>query len=164
MFRPAPDVSMCVDLEAHLLRLYSQWQSAANRPPLLGAVYLGEMSNGKPAFSRLDARDRKFAPQAWPASLAFYREVPDRRLRMPEGGLPYFPRGFAFELIEARPVLIFPLVETRGRPGELPPGPPPPPPCDDWQRPPPSPMNEPPRPPRQLRDLMIPAPANQPLG
>src|SRR5437868_4849051 len=66
MFRPAPEVPVGVNLESYLLRLYSQWQNATTHPQLLGAVYLAEMANGKPAFNRLSARDGKFAPQAWP--------------------------------------------------------------------------------------------------
>jgi len=162
MFRPAPDVPAGVDLEAHLLRLNSQWQSAANRPPLLGALYLGEMLDGRPAFSRLSARDRKFAPQAWPESLAFYRDVMVKRLRMPDGLPPYFPRGFAFELIDARPVIIFPLVERHAPPGPFGPDLPPPPPLRDGRpRPPPPPTDEPLQP---VRERLSPADAAQPPG
>ncbi|HJQ24341.1 MAG TPA: HAMP domain-containing sensor histidine kinase [Blastocatellia bacterium] len=152
MFRPAPEVPRGVPLESHLLRLYSQWQSVANRPQLLGSVYLGETANGHSTFSQLDGRARKFTPQPWPAALGFYQEVLDKQLRLPGGGLAYFPRGMAFELMGSRPLLIFPLVETGGEPGDWPPAalppprnqgpPPPPPPADDS--------------PRRLRDLMIP--------
>jgi signal transduction histidine kinase len=164
MFRPSPDVPEGVNLQSHLLRLTSQWQTGANRPPLLGAVYLGETVNGQPTFSRLDARDigpdKRFTPQAWPDALAFYREVLDRRLRMPEGGLPFFPRGVAFEMLGTRPLLIFPLVERRGRPDDYRQIPPPPPPRTERPRPPPA--DEPMRSPRQLREVMVPAPTDQP--
>lgn len=156
MFRPAPDVPRGVNLEAHLLRLHSQWYSAANRPPLLGAVYLGTMAEGHPAFSRLNGRDRKFVSQPWPEALLFYREVLDKRLRMPDGLPPYFPRGFAFELIEARPVIIFPLVEIPVPPDEFGPRPPP----RDHRPPPP-----PPPPPDEMpsvREQVRPAPADEP--
>jgi hypothetical protein len=132
MFRPSPDVPEGVNLQAHFLRLTSQWQTGANRPSLLGAVYVGETDHGQSTFSRLDARDmkpdRKFMPQAWPDQLAFYREALDKQLRLPEGGLPFFPRGVAFELLGTRPLLIFPLVERRGGPEDFRQGPPPPPP------------------------------------
>ncbi|MFL6213538.1 MAG: sensor histidine kinase [Blastocatellia bacterium] len=169
MFRPSPDVPEGVNLQSHLLRLTLQWQTGANRPSLLGAVYLGETVNGESTFSRLDGHDRKpdskFAPQAWPDELTFYREVLDKRLRMPEGGLPFFPRGVAFELLGTRPLLIFPLVERGGRPEDFrqgPPPPPPPPPRAERPRPPPPPADEPLRSPRRLREVMVPAPADQP--
>jgi signal transduction histidine kinase len=159
MFRPAPDVPAGVDLEARLLRLYSQWQRTANRPPLLGAVYLGEMRDGRLAFSRLNARDRKFRPQAWPESLSFYGEALIKRLRMPDGLPPYFPRGFAFELIAARPVIIFPMVERHAPPGPFGPDPPPPPRRNDRPRPPPDG-----EPPHSVRELLSPAAVAQPPG
>ncbi|MFL6274769.1 MAG: sensor histidine kinase [Blastocatellia bacterium] len=176
MFRPAPEVPSEANLESHLLRLYSQWQSAANRPQLLGALYLGEQANGQSRFSQLNGRECKFTPQPWPAALSFYQEILDKRLRMPGGGLAYFPRGMAFELMGSRPVLIFPLVETGGRPGDWPPEPLPPPPLRNEGQPPhkeaqPPPRNDGPAPPpppgdepRPLRDLMIPGPADQPPG
>jgi two-component system, OmpR family, sensor histidine kinase SenX3 len=164
MFRPAPEVPRNANLESHLLRLYSQWQSAANRPQLLGGLALGEMVNGQPAFSRVSGRERKFASQPWPEALAFYYEVLDKRLRMPGGGLPYFPRGVVYELADGRPVFIFPLVETGGMPGDWPPRPLGPPRNDRQPPPPPPPADEPPPSPRRLREVMVPAPADQPPG
>jgi two-component system, OmpR family, sensor histidine kinase SenX3 len=160
MFRPAPEVPRGINLESHLLRLYSQWQSVANRPQLLGALYLGETANGGSAFRQFDERARTFTPQPWPAALSFYQEVLDKQLRMPGGGLAYFPRGMAFELMGSRPLLIFPLVETGGMPGDWPPERLPPPPRNQGQPPPPPPADDSSR---RLRDLMTPA-ADQPPG
>src|SRR2546423_7839217 len=158
MFRPAPEVPRSVNLESHLLRLYSQWQSAANRPQLLGALYLGETANGRSAFSQFDGRARTFTPQPWPAALSFYQEVLDKQLRMPGGGLAYFPRGMAFELMGSRPLLIFPLVETGGMPGDWPPERLPPPPRTQGQPPPPPPDDSPRRSPAPTTPAAAPPP------
>src|SRR5436853_6217573 len=121
VFRPLPTIPSETSLETYLKERAAKWRDSSDRPQMLGSVSFGAETPGGVTFKRLRAGDEKFIEQPWPEELTLYRTILERRLRMPGGEPPLFPNGFAFELSEGRPVLVFPLVTN-----EEPPGPPPP--------------------------------------
>jgi two-component system sensor histidine kinase SenX3 len=111
-FRPpmvAPDTRA---FEPSLLELTRQWRSAADHPQLLRSVSIGTQGDKGVVFKRLylkdDQKDDQFREETWPNEFALYRTIIEKRLRMPGGEPPFFP--FAFEFLQGRPVLIFPLI------------------------------------------------------
>jgi signal transduction histidine kinase len=121
VFRPFPAIPPETTLEAYLRGRAAQWRDNSDRPQLLGSVSFGTETPGGVIFKRLRAGENSFTEQTWPAELTLYRTILEKRLRMPGGEPPLFPNGFAFELSEGRPVIVFPLVTN-----EAPPAPPPP--------------------------------------
>jgi signal transduction histidine kinase len=161
VFRPSPTIPPDITLETYLARRASQWRATSEHSRLLGSVSLGiETPNGV-TFKRLRLGDEQFTEQSWPEALTLYRTILQERLRMPGGEPPLFPNGFAFELSEGRPVIVFPLV-TNAEPPE------PPAPNDDTStQSSPSSNNiaprglspeQPPSEPRELLQLLRPAP------
>jgi signal transduction histidine kinase len=121
-FRPYPAIPLETNLETYLAGRAFQWRETSEHPQLLGSVsFAAENPNGV-TFKRLRLGDAQFTEQSWPQDLMLYRTILERHLRMPGGEPPLFPNGFAFELSEGRPVIIFPLVTN----AEPPPPPPPP--------------------------------------
>jgi len=126
VYRPTPGLRPGTEVEPYLSRELRTWQTEANHPPLLDAVSFGiEAANG-PVFKRRRLGDEQFSRQEWPEALGQYRTILAERLRLPGGEPPLFPRGHAYELVDGRPVIVFPLVEdahTRDEPDQLPPRP-----------------------------------------
>lgn len=112
IFRATPNLAAGTELESHLTNLSAQWREATHRPQLISAVGLAKVnSDGAIVFKTLRMRETEFAAQEWPGELTQFREILEKRLRMPGGEPPLFPRGFACELVNGSPVLAFPLVE-----------------------------------------------------
>lgn len=107
--------------EPSLLELAKQWRSTADRPQLLSSISIGKQTDKGVVFKRLRSGDGEFREETWPNQFALYRTIIEKRLRMPGGEPPFFPRGFAFEFVQGKPVLIFPLV-TGFPPEGQPPG------------------------------------------
>jgi signal transduction histidine kinase len=124
-FRARPPQASSKEFESSLLELARQWRSTTDRPQLLKSISIGsEGENDKVIiFKRLQLQPDQvgnqavahFAEEAWPDEFAIYRAILEKRLRLDGGDRPFFPHGFAFEFINGRPVLIFPLV-TGGPP------------------------------------------------
>lgn len=121
VFRPLPTIPSDVSLETYLKERAAQWRDNADRPQLIGSVSFAAETPTGIVFKRLRAGENNFTEQSWPEELTLYRTILEKRLRMPGGEPPLFPSGFAFELSEGRPVIVFPLVTN-----EEPPAPPPP--------------------------------------
>jgi two-component system sensor histidine kinase SenX3 len=107
--------------EPALLELTRQWRSTADRPQLLKSIGIGTQSDAgdkgtvfkrlRPNYGQKEGqKDSQFQEETWPNEFALYRTIIEKRLRMPGGEPPFFPRGFAFEFFQGRPVLIFPLI------------------------------------------------------
>lgn len=112
IFRPTPNLPVGTELEKHLAELASRWRESARRPPLLHAVSLAkENPDGTVVFKTLQIGEPEFITREWPGELTQFREILEKRLRMPGGEPPLFPRGFACELVNGIPVIAFPLVE-----------------------------------------------------
>src|SRR5947209_3217190 len=122
VFRPSPSIRPDTPLETYLIERASQWRDTSDHPRLLGSVSFGAETPSGIIFKRMRAGDDKFTEQAWPEGLTLYRTILEKRLRMPGGEPPLFPNGFAFELSEGRPVIVFPLV-TNVEPPPPPPSP-----------------------------------------
>ncbi|MDQ3818640.1 MAG: HAMP domain-containing histidine kinase, partial [Acidobacteriota bacterium] len=122
VFRPSPAIRPDTQIETYLTGRASQWRDTSARPGLLGSVSFGTETASGVVFKRMLAGDNKFTEQAWPEALALYRTILEKRLRMPGGEPPLFPNGFAFEISEGRPVIVFPLV-TNAEPPPPPPAP-----------------------------------------
>lgn len=163
VFRPSPTIRSDTEIETYLTGRLTQWRDTAEHSQLLGSVsFAAETPNGA-VFKRMRTDKSVFAEQAWPESLTLYRTILEKRLRMPGGEPPLFPNGYAFELSEGRPVIVFPLVTSAAQP-------PPPPPNDQspTQQPPGKrgeapPARQPQSPlsgqePRALLDTLRPAP------
>jgi signal transduction histidine kinase len=123
-FRPSPTVSPGTVLETYLKARASQWRETSYHPQLLSSISFATETSDGVKFKRLSLRDEHFTESAWPEALQLYRTILENHLRMPGGEPPLFPNGFAFQLSEGRPVLVFPLV-TNAEP------PPPPRPNDN---------------------------------
>jgi len=160
-FRPFPTIPPETTLETYLARRASEWRATSGHSQLLRSVSLGTESPNGVTFKRLRLGDEQFTEQSWPEALTLYRKILQERLRMPGGEPPLFPNGFAFELSEGRPVIVFPLV-TNAEPPE-------PPMPDDNTSTQSSPSNNlapqgrsieqpPPSEPRELLQLLRPAP------
>jgi His Kinase A (phospho-acceptor) domain len=122
VFRPLPTIPSATSLETYLKERAAQWRDNSDRPQMIGSVsFAAETPSAGVVFKRLRAGEDNFTEQSWPEELMLYRTILEERLRMPGGEPPLFPNGFAFELSEGRPVLVFPLVTN-----EEPPAPPPP--------------------------------------
>jgi signal transduction histidine kinase len=119
VFRPSPTIPPDITLETYLARRASQWRATSDHSQLLSSVSLGIESPNGVTFKRLRPGDEQFTEQSWPEALTLYRTIIQERLRMPGGEPPLFPNGFAFELSEGRPVIVFPLV-TNAEPPEPP--------------------------------------------
>ncbi|HXM35848.1 MAG TPA: HAMP domain-containing sensor histidine kinase [Pyrinomonadaceae bacterium] len=117
-FRPPPAGRIQEPFESSLFELTRQWRNAADRPQLLNTIGIGTQSDKGIVFKRLRPGDDQFREEAWPNEFALYRTIIEKRLRLPGGELPLFPHGFAFELFQGRPVLIFPLVTDARSPAE----------------------------------------------
>jgi len=121
-FFRAPPLGEDLDkVEPSLLTLTSHWRSAAERPQLLRSISVGTQTDKGFVFKRLslkDQHDDHFKEETWPDEFAFYRTILEKRLRMPGGEPPFFPRGFAFEFSQGRPVVIFPLITGMPQPPE----------------------------------------------
>jgi two-component system sensor histidine kinase SenX3 len=123
-FRPSPAIPLKMILETYLAGRAVQWRETSDRPQLLGSVsFAAENPNGV-VFKRLRLGETQFTEQSWPEDLTLYRTILEKHLRMPGGEPPLFPNGFAFELSEGRPVIIFPLVTNAEPPPPTPPSPP----------------------------------------
>ena len=109
-FRPSPTVAPDTAFESHLSNLFLQWRATAERPQMISSISFGMESASGISFRRLAAEDKQFREATWPESLKLYRTILENRLRMPGGEPPLFPNGFALEVSEGRPVLVFPLV------------------------------------------------------
>jgi hypothetical protein len=122
VFRPLPTIPSATSLETYLKGRAAQWRDNSDRPQMIGSVsFAAETPSSGVVFKRLRAGEDNFTEQSWPEELMLYRTILEERLRMPGGEPPLFPNGFAFELSEGRPVIVFPLVTN-----EEPPAPPPP--------------------------------------
>ena len=124
VFRPSPSIRPDTQIETYLAGRASQWRDTSDHPRLLGSVSFGAETTGGIIFKRMRAGDDKFTEQEWPEGLKLYRTILENRLRMPGGEPPLFPNGFAFEFLDGRPVIVFPLVT------DVEPPPPPPSPND----------------------------------
>jgi signal transduction histidine kinase len=118
-FRPFPTIPPETTLETYLARRASEWRATSGHSQLLRSVSLGTESPNGIIFKRLRLGDEQFTEQSWPEALTLYRTILQEHLRMPGGEPPLFPNGFAFELSEGRPVIVFPLV-TNAEPPEPP--------------------------------------------
>jgi signal transduction histidine kinase len=128
VFRPSPTIRSDTQIETYLTGRLSQWRDTSDHPQLLGSVSFGEETPNGIVFKRMRDGDNSFTEQTWPESLTLYRTILEKHLRMPGGEPPLFPNGYAFELSEGRPVIVFPLVTNAE---------PPPPPNDHSPRQPP---------------------------
>ena len=115
-FRPHPAIPPKTNLETYLAGLALQWRETSDHPQLLGSLSFADENPNGVAFKRLRLGDAQFTEQPWPEDLRLYRTILENHLRMPGGEPPLFPNGFAFELSEGRPVIIFPLVTNREPP------------------------------------------------
>src|SRR5450432_2062046 len=128
-FREPPAQGNVATFESSLLHLTRQWRSASDRPQLLSSISIGSQTDAGVVFKRLHLKhepseaqnEDQFKEEPWPNEFALYRKIIEKRLRMPGGEPPFFPRGFAFEFFQGRPVLIFPLVGGALPPREGPP-------------------------------------------
>lgn len=112
LFRQSAGFPAGADFEKLMAERLANWQRESNRPFLIRSIALGlETASGQFAFKRLKTADSKFSEQSWPNDLANYRLMLEKQLRLPNGLPPFYPRGFATELVENHPVIIFPLVE-----------------------------------------------------
>jgi hypothetical protein len=112
-FRARPAAKNTEDLEPSFLEFTRQWRVAADRPQVLRSISIGTESkagDGTIIFKRLHLQDDRFKEENWPAEFALYRGILEKRLRLPGGEPPFFPRGFAFDSLQGRPTFIFPLV------------------------------------------------------
>jgi len=142
IYRPTPGLRPGTVIEPYLSRQRRQWEQESNRGALLEAVCFG-IETGL-SFKCQRIGEEQFMEQAWPEELAQYRTILEKRLRQPDGNPPLFPRGHGHELVDGRPMLIFPLVEDSH--------------MNDEPKPPP------PRPdPRSLLPLLH-APPDKPMG
>src|ERR1051326_2019603 len=123
IYRPNPGLQPGTGIEPYLGRRRGQWEQESNHPALLEAVCFGIESKDGLSFKCQHMGQEQFIEEAWPDELIQYRTILEKRLRQPDGNPPLFPRGHAHELVDGRPVLIFPLVEDAHNHGE--PGPPP---------------------------------------
>lgn len=110
VFRPSPSIRADASVETYLAGRASQWRDTSDHPQLLGSIGYGAETPGGIVFKRMRAGEDRFTEQPWPEGLTLYRTILEKRLRMPGGEPPLFPNGFAFELSEGRPVIVFPLV------------------------------------------------------
>lgn len=115
-FRPSPTISPGTILESYLKARASEWRATSYHPQLLNAVSFGTETPGGIKFKRLRPGDEGFAEGAWPEALQLYRTILENHLRMPGGEPPLFPNGFAFQLSEGRPLIVFPLVTNEEPP------------------------------------------------
>ncbi len=122
IYRQNPALRPGTVIEPYLGRRRGQWEQESNHPLLLNAVCLG-IEAGL-SFKCQHMGEEQFTAEAWPEELAQYRTILEKRLRQSGGNPPLFPRGHAHELVDGRPVLIFPLVEDARNHAES--GPPPP--------------------------------------
>lgn len=125
IYRPNPSLRPGTVIEPYLGWRRGQWEQESNHPLLLNAVCLGMEAKDGLSFKCQHLGEEQFTAEAWPEELAQYRTILEKRLRQPGGNPPLFPRGHAHELVDGRPVLIFPLVED-GRNHDEPDQPPPP--------------------------------------
>lgn len=161
VFRPSPAIRADAQIETYLANRASQWRNTSDHPQLLGSVSFGAETPGGIVFKRMRAGDNNFTEQAWPESLALYRTILEKRLRMPGGEPPLFPNGFAFELSEGRPVIVFPLVTNAEPPSPNDHSPAPSSPSNNRDEAPPVEQRHAPPPaqePRALLDALRPAP------
>src|ERR1700730_12307544 len=115
-FRPHPFGRIEEPFESSLLELTRQWRNVADSPQIINTISIGTQSDKGMVFKRLrlnekqrdGQKDDQFREEAWPGEFALYRTIIEKRLRMPGGEPPFFPRGFAFEFFHGRPALIFP--------------------------------------------------------
>jgi signal transduction histidine kinase len=121
-FRPFPTIPLKTILETYLAARAQEWRQTSEHPQLLGSVSFAAENTDGVTFKRLRLGDAQFTEQSWPQDLTLYRTILERHLRMPGGEPPLFPNGFAFELSEGRPVIIFPLVTNAEPPPPPPPG------------------------------------------
>jgi signal transduction histidine kinase len=109
-FRPPPDEKNDIAFEPYMIQSARRWRGTSNRPQLLASISIGLQSDKGVVFRRLQTGENQFKTEEWPNEFVVYRRVLEERLRLPEGQVPLFPNGFAFEFFQDRPVLIFPLV------------------------------------------------------
>jgi signal transduction histidine kinase len=109
-FRPPPDEKNDAAFEPYMIETVKRWRSTSDRPQLLASISIGMQSDKGVVFRRLRTGDNQFKTEDWPNEFFVYRRVLEERLRLPGGQPPLFPKGFAFEFFQGRPVLIFPLV------------------------------------------------------
>jgi two-component system sensor histidine kinase SenX3 len=121
-FRPFPAIPLETNLETYLAGRAFQWRETSDHPQLLGSVSFAAVNPNGVTFKHLRLGDAQFTEQSWPEDLTLYRTILEKRLRMPGGEPPLFPNGFAFELSEGKPVIIFPLVTNAEPPPPPPPG------------------------------------------
>ncbi|MGE0885687.1 MAG: sensor histidine kinase [Blastocatellales bacterium] len=112
-FRRSSGIQPDTDIEGRLNELVTLWQRE-NRFPLLESAGLGvETAGGKTVYKLRRLNDAQFISLPWPEELSLYRQILEKRLRRPTGEPPLYPRGFATELVDGRPVIVFPIVEER---------------------------------------------------
>jgi hypothetical protein len=114
---PTPGDKDEAEFEAVIRELTKRWRLTADRPQLLKSISIGAQSDPGSkgtVFKRLrpsqDQQADQFIQENWPDEFVLYRTIIEKRLRLPGGEPPFFPRGFAFEFVQGRPVLIFPLI------------------------------------------------------
>ncbi len=148
-FRPPPDERKDAAFEPYMIEIARRWHSTSDRPQLLASISVGTQSDNGVVFRRLQTGDNQFKTEDWPTEVVVYRRVLEERLRLPGGQPPLFPNGVAFEFLQGRPVLIFPLVTGA-------------PPTPEWQRPGAAMTESPPSPqplePRDWLQSLRPAP------
>jgi signal transduction histidine kinase len=113
--------------EPYLIENYQRWQSASDRPQLLGSISIGtrsEKGDKGVVFRRVQRGDSQFKTEDWPNEFRVYRNVLEERL--PGGQPTRFSNGsspeqgpvatapgsdfIAFQFFQSRPVLILPLI------------------------------------------------------
>lgn len=115
-FRPPPDERNDLGFEPYMIEIARRWQTTSDRPQLLASISIGSQNDKGVIFRRLQSGDNQFKTEDWPNEFGVYRHVLEERLRLPGGQPPLFPKGFAFEFFQGKPVLIFPLVTGAAKP------------------------------------------------
>jgi signal transduction histidine kinase len=109
-FRPQPYQKDEASLDAHMIEIARRWLSTSDRPQLLTSISIGTQGDKGVVFRRLQMGENQFNHEEWPHEFVVYRRGLEKHLRLPEDQPALFPNEFAFEFVQGRPVLIFPLV------------------------------------------------------
>ena len=107
-FRPQAGFQNEAEIEAHLVEMYSQWQTNSRQPQLIRSLSIGTIdSKGALTFESFLPQEKKFQKQDWPAGLQNYRDILAQRRS--EGALPAaLPGGVTLSIAADRPVIVMP--------------------------------------------------------
>ncbi len=112
-FRPQAGFQNEAEIEAHLVEMYSQWQTNSRQPQLIRSLSIGTIdSKGALTFESFLPQEKKFQKQDWPAGLQNYRDILAQRRS--EGALPAaLPGGVTLSIAADRPVIVMPATFSR---------------------------------------------------